>query len=382
MHYFDRIQRVRLLRDKLCREVSAVSRNGAFGQFPVFREWENGLRESRNLYFAPVAGWLLQAPEDIVDGRRFGLDAWMPDGPRNDVCQDRLGESDLETIEAAVPAFRWCLRKAVDRGYNGAEVFALLRQFQAEPKVELLVSAGFKSLALSRAFLRLSGAMQRQAVEFCRANGDQGLGLAMECLKNGIGPIQWRLWKAYGPRLKWPDFRYVHENAVPVYEYEEYVGAALSVGKDLEDPYWRHPSDFRARRLTVERIIRNRKAAATRAKRETLRRIGERFKTAAAGLIDVWVPTTYEEFKEHAKALHQCLIDMDYPEKVIKGECVLVFMRTDCGHVATAELKPKGKSWKVGQFYGDEDKENYLVGPAEREALRKWARVNKLKLTA
>ena len=56
-----------------------------------------------------------------------------------------------------------------------------------------------------------------------------------------------------------------------------------------------------------------------------------------------------------AEALKQCLVSADYIGKVIKGECVLVFVRFRGRPVATAEILPGGK---LGQFYGNEADRN------------------------
>ena len=380
MHYFDRSQRVKVLRGKLVREVYAVPKGRSDKPFAVFREWEDGRRESRNIYYAEVSGWLYASPVDPG----HDVELWRPDGPRNDVCQDRLVESDLETIEAEHPEFRWCLRKAVAAGFNGAEVFALLRAFREAPAVELLVAARFKRLALSKGFRRLSRPLQRKVVSWCEANGDYGLECALGCMKLGCAPSDWLEWRSIRARTAdfgFDSFEYCRKRKVPVREYREYFSAAESVGKDLSDPYWRFPSDFRARRLTVERIVANRKAAETRAKQKALRKIAERFDGAAVGSIAVWVPSSYAEIRRQAENLHQCLIDMDYPSHVVAGECVLVFMADDQGRpLATAELIPTGKGYEVGQFYGDESKDDYLAGEDEKAALKAWAKANKVKL--
>ena len=177
-------------------------------------------------------------------------------------------------------------------------------------------------------------------------------------------------------------FEYCIKRKVPVLEYKEYFGAAESVGKDLSNPYWRFPSDFRARRRTVERIMANRKAAETKAKQKTLRSIAARFEGVNVGSIAVWVPSSYAEIQCQARVLHQCLIDMDYPSRVVAGECVLVFMADEQGRpLVTAELIPAGKGYEVGQFCGDE-RGDYLVlaGEEEKAALKAWAKANKVKL--
>lgn len=382
MHYFDRSQRVKVLRGKLVREVYAVPKGRSDVPFAVFREWEDGHRESRNIYYAGIPGWLYVSPDDIEDGQRYGADSWAPGGPKNDVCGDLLQETDVETIEAAHPEFLWCLRKAVAAGYDGAEIFALLRAFGEAPAVELLVAAGQKRLALSRRFRRLSRHLQRRVISWCQANGDYSLECALGCLKYGCAPSEWNEWRHLQKvGFCYDMFDYCVKRQVYVREYMEYFRAAESVGKNLSDPYWRFPSDFPARRRTVERIVANRKAAETKIKRKALLAIAGRYSSGIFGKMHVYVPGTYAEFRRQAENLHQCLIDMDYPSQVVAGECVLVFMADDQGRpLATAELIPMGKGYEVGQFYGDESKDDYLAGEDEKAALKAWAKANKVKL--
>ena len=387
MHYFNRTQRVRLIEGKLCREIYATAKAGrASNSAPlaVFREWEDGSTESRNLVYSSIAGWLYIAPEDYFDddAHRFGVERWAPGGPKNGVCWDHLTPEDAETIKSARPAFRWCLDKAMAAGYTGVQIFRLLRTFDKAPEVELLVGAGLHTLATSSGLLRLSTATQKRIITWASTRGDFGLSCALACLKHGIEPEEWGRWQSSHPRMSYPEWAYTEAKGVPRYEYFEYLSAARNVGKDLKDPYWHFPGDFAARRRAVERIASNRKRKETRSRAEALRRIAGEFKSAIVGGFSVWVPSSYAEFRAQAKALHQCLVDMDYATKVIRGECVLVFLGTSCGPTATCELRPSGSGWRIGQFYGDEEKQDYLATDEERAALVAWAKRNKLKLRA
>jgi len=385
MHYFNRTQRVRLVEGRLCREVYATAKGSKAPRAPlaVFREWEDGSTECRNLVYSSIAGWLFIAPDDPHDeGGRYGVEPWAPGGPKNGACWDHLTPEDAETIKAARPAFRWCLDKAVAAGYTGVQIFELLRTFSRAPEVELLVGAGLHRLAHSSGLLRLSAATQKRVIAWASTRGDFGLSCAMACLKHGIEPEAWEKWQASHPKMSYPEWAYAEARGVPRYEYLEYLTAARNVGKDLKDPYWHFPGDFAARRRAVERIASNRKKRETRQRAEALRRIAGAFKRAVVGGFSVWVPATFAEFKAQAKALHQCLVDMDYATKVIKGECVLVFLGTACGPTATCELRPVGNSWRIGQFYGDEEKKDYLATAEERAALAAWAKRNRLKLRA
>ena len=68
--------------------------------------------------------------------------------------------------------------------------------------------------------------------------------------------------------------------------------------------------------------------------------------------------------------MHQCLVSCDYISRVIKGECVLVFVQKNGKPIATAELKSGNK---IGQFYANElDRDNCLPTGEVREVMNKW----------
>lgn len=391
MHIAVKSQQVRLLRGQLVREVSAAPRGKAKGctPYPVFREWEDGHRESRNLYFQIISGWLYSTPEEI------GREEWSADAPKCDWCLDYLSEADLALIAEARPEFRFCLRKADERGYTGAEIFRLLRAFKEDSRVELLVGAGLKSLALAPGFRRLSKRLQQDVARWALQNGDYGLRAALDCLRERISVGEWSRWRggrcgvcycgSSAARLSYKVWKHLDAHGIYPHEYLEYLGTLAEAGKDASDPYWGLPTDFGKRRRQAERIARNLRKAKEQAEREARRAALEKVAAKfAGGLFDglrVWVPGSFEEVEKQAEALDQCLVSMDYASRVAAGSCVLVFVADDAGHpLATAELLPKGKGWRVGQFYGDERLDNYLAGDAERSALKLWAKANRLRL--
>ena len=311
MHIAIKSQRVRLLRGQLVREVSAAPRGKAKGcaPYPVFREWEDGHRESRNLYFQIISGWLYSTPEEI------GREEWSADAPKGDWCLDYLSEADLALIAEARPEFRFCLRKADERGYTGAEIFKLLRAFEADSRVELLVAAGLKSLALSAGFRRLSKRLQQDVARWAIQNGDYGLRAALDCLRERISVGEWNEWRSGEWRnMKYKTFRYLKTCNVYPWEYREYLYTVQAVGKDPSDEYWKYPSNFRKRRRAVERMwanLQKAKEEAERRKREQeLIAVASKFDAGTFDGIRVWVPTSVEEFAAQAQALDQCLMTM------------------------------------------------------------------------
>lgn len=391
MHYFNRSQRVRLIGGHLVREVYATTSKHP-SPVAVFREFENGKRQSRNVYYLGAAGWLFQHPDDLVEGKRYGVERWASGyAPKSDFCWDWPSAADVELIAAERPAFRWCLDKAVKAGYSTAELFGLLRNFDRDPRVEYVVM--YKELAVSPMLLKWPLDHVRALYAFrAGIKADRcPVGAADACVRLGIDLDEYLLWKQQAPRMAWRDWRFLVDRGIPVAEYEEYLGTVRSAGKDPKDDYWRRPADFAARRRQVERIIRNqrralaRERAAERKKREqALGAVADRFRRGTFRGLRVWVPSTLKEIVAQAKALSQCLVDCDYAQRVIDGRCILVFLAGSAGPVATCELLPRkrrgGEFYKIGQFYGDESRSDYLATEAQRRALLAWTQKNALKI--
>ena len=90
----------------------------------------------------------------------------------------------------------------------------------------------------------------------------------------------------------------------------------------------------------------------------------------------VYIPETIEEINAHATALHQCLITADYVSKVIRKECLLVFVRKGDTPIATAQVN---KDDSIGQFYADElDRSNCLPTDEVRAVMNKWIELKKV----
>jgi hypothetical protein len=391
MHYFARQQRVRLIGEHLVREVSATT-SKLPSPVAVFREFDDGRRQSRNVYYLGAAGWLFQHPSDVVEGKRYGVERWAAGfAPKNEFCWDRPSASDVELIAQSRPAFRWCLEKAVAAQYSTAELFALMRNFARDPRVEHVVQ--YKELAVSPMLLKWPLAHVRALYAFRAGVPADHLpvGAADACVRLGIDLEEYRRWKLAAPKMAWRDWRFLVDRGIPIAEYEEYLETVRAAGKDQKDDYWRKPADFAARRRQVERIIRNqrralsRERAAERRKREqALGAVADRFRRGTFRGLRVWVPSTLKEIVAQAKALSQCLVDCDYAQRVIDWRCVLVFLAGSAGPVATCELLPRkrrgGEFYKIGQFYGDESRSDYLATDAQRRALLAWTQKNELKI--
>ena len=105
-------------------------------------------------------------------------------------------------------------------------------------------------------------------------------------------------------------------------------------------------------------------------------------KTLEMDNLKVFVPEKIADYEHQADVLHQCIVENGYYEKVADKDCVLVFITKENEPYATAELIKKGRKFKLGQFYGDEDLEDYEAKPDAVNALNIWAKTYKLNIAS
>ncbi len=84
---------------------------------------------------------------------------------------------------------------------------------------------------------------------------------------------------------------------------------------------------------------------------------------------EIFIPENISDISYQAEILHQCLISMDYPAKVIKSSCVLVFIRKNGVPLATAEIK---ENKQIGQFYLDEHLPDYKPSEEMKNTFSQW----------
>jgi len=370
------------------------------GRMDIFREYDDGREEVRNLAYSTMGGYLLYdtVPErwskPCINVRALKV----PEISSNKVFTN-ISAEEREMVERTHPGFRWFMSKILDRrpGTTCAEVFEFLKAWILWPECERLYNGGYCKLAVSKAFAQATYREQMKIVSYLKAHPeieDPGLGEIRSIMKHGWTQDEYDVVKRYriddemlrymkAQLRKGTIFREDYSLEALYCIYSDYWRMAKECGHDMENAYWKYPSDLNEAHDKVMKESKNREAARLKAKQKKYAKAVRKFisKTLEDGNLSVYVPGQLKDISEQATVLHQCLVTADYIGKVADYECILVFIRSEGKPLATAEIDRKGN---VVQFYGDERvHSDELMKPCKEAeaALDKWIKKFKPRIT-
>lgn len=362
------------------------------GNMDVFRQYDDGSEEVRNLAYSTMGGYFIYdtTPEEWDSPAIRVAALCTPAYDSSNKVFTNISAEEREMVERRHPEFRWLMAKILDRrpGVSCCEVFEYLKAWLLWPECERLYNAELYKLCTSRAFARASYREQVRIAAYLKAHpeiNDPGLGEIRQIMKNGWSQDEYNVVKRYriddamlrylkSQLRKGTIFREEYSLEALYGIYDDYIQMAKECGHDMADAYWKYPSDLRKAHEKVMMESAIQKAARLLEKQKKYADAVKKFvgKVLKDGNIDVFVPGEVKDIAEQATVLHQCLVSADYIGKVIDRDCLLVFIRKQGKPVATAELDRNGK---VVQFYGDESVHDYdLMKPSaeSEEALNKW----------
>lgn len=386
MHKFDCEERVILENGVLCRIVTACGTGKFKGRrMDVAKIYEDGRQLCRNIDLQPFAGNCIEWPGEKYRpsygsgyyGNAYKAELEPFHEPYGDISGCSWGRPDEDSKAAYIakyPEFRWILAKSE---MSNTAYFHLLPYWKKHPHdVELLLAAGFTRLALDGRLWNATDASRKAVLGWLREHRREfdypHLDGIRCCIRYGCTYDQWCEYHAEterGTRVDYDVFRWMKDRLkrnrslwAELRQYRDYADMAKEAGHDLRDRYWRFPKSLKRAHDKVMAEVANLRAAQ---KAEELRQKGIKYLAAVKAWVGkemnvgkgwrVYVPDSTEDIVRQAEALKQCLVSADYIGKVIKGECVLVFVRFRGRPVATAEILPGGK---LGQFYGNEADRN------------------------
>lgn len=377
------------------------------GDMDVFRQYDDGREEVRNLAFSAMGGYFLYDTTPEEWGRPVIKVAALctPAYYSSNKVFTNISAEEREMIEGLYPGFRWFMAKILDRrpGVTCCEAFEYLKAWLLWPECERLYNAELYKLCTSRAFAQATYREQARIAAYLKAHPeikDPGLGEIRQIMKNGWSQDEYNVVKRYriddamlrylkSQLRKGTLFREEYSLEALYGIYKDYIGMAKECGHDTADNYWKYPSDLRKAHEKVVKESASQKAARLLEKQKKYADAVKKFvgKILKDGNLEVFVPGEVKDISEQATVLHQCLVSADYIGKVIDRDCLLVFIRNAGKPLATAEIDRKGK---VVQFYGDESVHDYdLMKPSAEteEALNKWLkeyrpRIRKVKAAA
>ena len=335
------------------------------GCHAVYRIDENGKEYCRALMYSMYCGYYID--EDDLKNRKW-YDVY------SSLDHFKLGHYDQLRSFGKTDAERICSVK----NHN----------------VELLVGANLDYLALNKSFAKLTKPKQKAVLNFIRGNSEAFVNkwslAKINFVMNKKGsPRDFDAWQKFRPCGKVVDYRWFKKygpDRDKYILYRDYTRMAEYCGHDMKEDYWKYPKSIKKAhdkamkqyKLVIEaEAIAAKKARAreARAKERNFKKFAGEFcksVSTACGLV-AYIPQTFGNVSDHAKALHQCLTYADYTGKMAKRDCLLVFISDVAGKsVATAEIAPNGN---VVQFYADEDREETedMKPTAEAQTvLEKW----------
>lgn len=390
-YFSDRLEAVE---GQLVRTVNAVERNKRKGKdqrrtLDVYREFEDGYAECRNLYYC-MYGYRVGFPHDENSMYYNGSCSFTEKEEKFDLCKEMhfdsrpLTEAERELVIQKYPAFSYTLKK-----WRGTirETLKALAVWKKHPEVEFILSAGFKNIAFNKGFWKLTEKKRKEIVLFMRKNPDCRNFTLLDiqrCIKNGYDIGEFSLYKVFlnitDGNVSFDLYRYLVKigkaNRRGVALYRDYWNLLVQSRHSTKDAYWEYPKDLQERhdllRDEIHRVERLKQKEELKKKQDAYSKAVRKIAgiTLDENGYSVYVPETVEEIMHHAERLHQCLVTCDYISRVIAGKCVLVFVTKDGEPEATAELL---KGDRIGQFYKDElDRDECLPSVEVRALVDRW----------
>lgn len=389
MHRCTFSDRLEFIRGELVRTVRAEYGKGT-RILDVYREYESGYTECRNLYLSVYGGYYVGFPGEPNSYYRSGscvyiekLDEWGEcNCPGMNNHSDPIKQIEKEIIIEHYPAFKYVLNKWSGSIHN---VLYVLNIWKDHPEVEMLLAAGFKNLVFNTSFWKLSESKRKEIVLYVRQHNLKNYSLVdiQTILKYKLTIpefVEYHKFCVYEKKCRYDIFRYLQKIKMADYRgvelYQDYTKLLKQTDHNIKDSYWMYPKNLQAKhdqvREEIERIEEIKTLEKLMEKQEAYYKVIKR-KLKYNCMIDgysVFIPDNVAEINRQASRLHQCLITADYISKVINKQCVLVFIQKDGEPVATAQIL---KGNKIGQFYADElDRSNCLPTDEVRKVLNKW----------
>lgn len=405
MARFFRAERIEIVDGQLCRIISAAKKKRFFD---IAKIYEDGTQLCRNIYWAGCGGWVYEEPgsrrhgyahTQIIEKEDWGK-AWYN---VDNIYYEPPTPASVDKILSKYPEFKWVLNK-VD--WNTTTIFKVLKLWKKEPKLtETLVSMGRTDYAQNGSLYKAKD--RWNIVKWLSRNHDANISLQdlrimrkYDATLEEVKDYRRNVWR-YN-YINFTQWRYTKKVNIEPQFYKDYLSLCQEVKKDLDDPYWAFPANFNERHDKVLEEVMNHRAAAeairqakmAKEQQERIKKEKSKFdmfhkmmaklteRRFSEGNLDVFIPQSVETVMKQADTLNQCLIDCDYIKKVVEKKCLLVFILKDGLPYATAELIKKGRKFRIGQFYGDQNLDDYNATEEARNALDSWAKTFKVNIAA
>lgn len=385
---------VRIINARSNQKIIPGLKKGEQTNFDCYKEYETSTDVCRNLYrnFYNYLG--VEFPKETVWNYRTkrhvrrGYDEW------DEVCCNvnietyfQPTEREKKIICNKYPAFKYVLNK-----WSGtrAQTMKVLKVWKEHPEVELPLSLGYYDIIFNKSFYTMKKEDLKKCYKYMSENRELNLCISdlKIILKYGeeVADMYCRAKTILGRRVKMSELKWVLNQYDSYYknqtnsmriDLEDYKELCEYFHKDMKDEYWSHPKNLKER-LQELRTQRENIRALERA--EELKKKMTRYKKVIKQfegwdrVIDgysIIIPKTVEQWQKQASVLHQCIIRMNYMDKVNKNYVLFFILKGDTP-IATCEVTDLLEK-KIGQFYGDEfDRTNCLPTPEVRNTMLKY----------
>ena len=414
--------RLELENGKIFRVVKAVyDRNNKYSEIDVYKEDEDGNSWERNLYCSMWGGYCVAFPGLP---RNVSVNSWFYDPsiaeeedwtPREKRSSLGWSKAKITTEERGLVIMYHYDFKYVFQKYNFTclrEMMDKLIMWKQHPEIELMLAAGFEKLCMCKSLYRLKPENKKAVLQFCRKNPSACELTFREiraCMKADnpdlminyfyTVPAYKRLgWtretSRYWGLIAYSDFVYLDKKGLASTEgvnlYSDYLSMLSRSNHDSNSDYWKYPKDLRKQhdklleeerieRETRQRLEEERKRQEAEKRDSEFQKVCKKYSKYNRVVDDynIYISSSFEDWKKQADTLHQCIVYADYIGKVAQRKCLIFFIRKGDEPIATAEILP-GK--KLGQFYGNEiDRDNCKPSEEVTAVFNKWFETIKVK---
>lgn len=410
MHHIEKFEEEVFIEDaRVTRVVYGIWKGN---KVAVYLEDDDSNYFIKNIGFVYMNGWLMSVPGETY--RQYGQSYTVKDEewskwpePLNFHAthgQEELVKQMEELCIELYPSFAYVVKKW--KAITTAQLMEALVVWKEHPDVEFLLAMGFENIAFSPAFYRLGAAKKKVYCRWMREHPEcydiSYKALQTICCHN-LSPEDWNAFQDFLTKANYYDrihitykiYKYLAaqiaklpNNYTPyeiVREYEDYKNMAIRAGHNLKEDYWRWPKNLvEAHNKVMEEVhrieeaerIAREKAEAEEARKNAarLRALMKKFKDLPELVngYSIFITTDYDVWRKQADVLHQCICAGGYYQKMLNGDCTIIFIQKDGLPVATAEIL---KSGKLNQFYADErsgEPGGSLPSDEVKAAFNKW----------
>ena len=381
-------------RGKLTRVVTAHWKDKVLD---IYKMDEFGRERVRNLYQNMMGGYCVSFPGEQVsryNPRIQLLDSWAtPNINIKSLLSGGPSRFEESIIVEKYPNFKYVLQKCK---LTINEIIRVLPIWKAHPEVELLLSAGYKRIAFSKSFYKLTPTNKKALINILRTNVENGYDYSVldllvmhksELKHNDL--LKYKSFcRRYGTGFSYKEYLFLR-NRKPhtIDQYRDYKAMLKRTSHSIRDDYWHYPKNIGTAHSKIMQEIKRldalKKEEDQAQKQKGYLMVVKKYlkkKIETRSGISVYVPESIDDIKKQADSLNQCLITSDYIGRVIQKKCVLLFVREGEIPIATAELRPDGS---IGQFYGNELNHNDCLPPKKAKyALEKWTALYSRRISA